>query len=523
MDTPKYYGGFKKGGSTTHTSSSGSSHGGHGGSFGPTYYGHTSSSGSTHGGHGGTFGSANQSGTNTVSSTSFDGTSINLLGSLTHVEVPFIKVQIGEYIFGVYDKSTGTATDAQSAYTATKIKFPNYVKGLTITKINGQVNQYRLSIAFPITTNTDPNFFEKVFSSVSDSRKIIFSYGDMAMPSYIYKDEEAIITNVSTVFNAKSPVINYTVDAISSATLLYAGTYTFPGRRAKPSTVIEELLRDSKYKLTELFYGMRDVNKIFDNGLIARDDKIVNIEMKTNISIFDYLVYLVSCMTPTSDVGGLEKSGVYVINVVDDVSGVYQGPYFTVKKMTTGSLRQSALETYTIDMGFPSQNIVTDFSVDNNETYSLYYSYTNSITQEEYRYRINDNGKLEPIYAPLLSSGNPEYKTTEADRSWWTAVTEYPITAQLTLKGLIRPALLMSYVKLNMYYFGKKHISSGLYVISKQVDTIDETGFRTTLSLVRVAGDDEDTNISYTYDVNNNTNNRNNSQIGYKQPITGID
>ena len=81
----------------------------------------------------------------------------------------------------------------------------------------------------------------------------------------------------------------------------------------------------------------------------------------------------------------------------------------------------------------------------------------------------------------------------------------------------------MSYVKLNMYYFGKKHISSGLYVISKQVDTIDESGFRTTLSLVRVAGDDEEENISYTYDVNNATNNRNNSEVGYRPPITGID
>ena len=515
-----YYGGFNWGSNSNHTSSSGSTHGGHGGIWGPTYNGYTSSSGSTHNSHGGTFGSANQTGTQTVSSTFFNGTSINLLGSLTHVEVPFIKVSIGDYTFGVYDKTTSNASDVQGAYKATKIKFPNYVKGLTITKINGQVNKYNLNISFPITTNTDPNFFEKVFSSVSSSRKIVFSYGDMALPSYVYRDEEAIITNVTSVFNAKSPVINYTVEAISSATLLYAGTYTFQARRAKPSTVIEELLRDNKYKLTELFYGMRDLNKVFDNNLIARDDKVVNIELKTNISIFDYLVYLVSCMTPVSDEGGFGKSGLYVINVIDDMTGVYQGPYFTVKKMTTSSLRQSALETYTIDVGFPSQNIVTDFSVDNNETYSIYYDYTNSITQEEYRYRINDNGKLEPVYAPLLSSGNAEYKTTEADRSWWTAVTEYPITAQITLKGLIRPALLMSYVKLNMYYFGKKHISSGLYVISKQVDTIDESGFRTTLSLVRVAGDDEEENISYTYDI---TNNRNNSDVGYRQPITGVD
>ena len=74
----------------------------------------------------------------------------------------------------------------------------------------------------------------------------------------------------------------------------------------------------------------------------------------------------------------------------------------------------------------------------------------------------------------------------------------------------------MSYVKLNMYYFGKKHISSGLYVISKQVDTIDESGFRTTLSLVRVAGDDDDTNVSYSYDVAQ-------AQTRYQFIKTGVD
>lgn len=484
---------------------------------------HTSSSGSTHGGHGGTFGSANTRGTQTILSNTSDGTSINLLGSLTHVEVPFVKVQIGDYTFGVYDRTTSSQERARNAYNDTRIKFPNYVKGLTITKINGQVNQYRLSLAYPITTNSDPNFFEKVFGSVKESRKIVFSYGDMAMPSYIYRDEEAIITNVTSQFSAKSPVINYEIEAISSATLLYAGSYNFPARTAKPSSVIYELLRDSKYNLTEIFYGMRDLNLISMNGVIAQDDKIVRIEMKTNISIFDYLVYLVSCMTPVSDTrSGLSKSGVYVINVIDDLSGVYQGPYFTVRKLTSGSLRPEALETYVIDMGFPSQNIVTDFSVNNNETYSIYYKYTNNLTQSEYKYRINDMGSLEPVYAPLLSSGNSEYKTNEADRSWWTAVTSYPISATLTLKGLIRPALLMSYVKLNMFYFGKKHISSGLYVISKQVDTIDETGFRTTLSLIRVSGDDDE-NIDYTYDTSSSLYSNDTSDNKYKFVKTGID
>lgn len=55
----------------------------------------------------------------------------------------------------------------------------------------------------------------------------------------------------------------------------------------------------------------------------------------------------------------------------------------------------------------------------------------------------------------------------------------------------------MAYVQLNVYYFGKKHINSGTYVITKQVDDISERGFKTTLSLVRIAGESEFGGIDY--------------------------
>jgi hypothetical protein len=47
----------------------------------------------------------------------------------------------------------------------------------------------------------------------------------------------------------------------------------------------------------------------------------------------------------------------------------------------------------------------------------------------------------------------------------------------------------MTHVKLNVYFFGKKHISSGLYIITKQSDIVDFAGFKTTLSLTRVGPD----------------------------------
>jgi hypothetical protein len=69
-------------------------------------------------------------------------------------------------------------------------------------------------------------------------------------------------------------------------------------------------------------------------------------------------------------------------------------------------------------------------------------------------------------------------------------MTQFPVVARLTIKGLMRPALLMAYVKVNVYFYGHKHISSGLYIITRQEDTIDSNGYKTTLSLMRVSGDE---------------------------------
>ena len=103
-----------------------------------------------------------------------------------------VKVTIGSYTFGVYSRQTSNSIkDKYGTYIPYKVQYPDYVQSLQIVKINGQVNQYTLALSYPVTQTSDPNFFEKVLSSVSNTREIIFSYGDASMPAYIYKDEKA--------------------------------------------------------------------------------------------------------------------------------------------------------------------------------------------------------------------------------------------------------------------------------------------------------------------------------------------
>lgn len=88
----------------------------------------------------------------------------------------------------------------------------------------------------------------------------------------------------------------------------------------------------------------------------------------------------------------------------------------------------------------------------------------------------------------MVSSKNDRYHTRPEDVTWFTQVTKYPISASIKIQGLLRPAQLMQYVRLNVVFpGGKKHISSGLYIVTKQNDELSGSGYHTTLGLTRIA------------------------------------
>lgn len=424
----------------------------------------------------------------------------SLIASNARIQAPWIKVAIGAYTFGIFNKTQAADKDQDGFYlSAFNVQYPNYVQRLEIIKINGQVNQYTLNLVYPVTQTDDPNFFEKVLSSVSKTRKIVFSYGDMSMPSYIYKNEEAIITKVNQSFNLKGGgEISYTIKAVSSAALSAGGSWTFSGGKDKPSDRIKKLVKDPKYGLRNLFTGMNASNI---NKLIAGDDKEVELNAKRNISAIDYITYLVGCMIPqgfTTD--QYTSSDIYVLTMHDDTTyddatfadQVINGSYFRVERV---SYKTNKSDAFQIDIGFGNAGtIVTDFSVSDDENYSLLYDYNTKLDVDPYVQRIDNNGKLQTIWAPTVTSKNDDFITRPEDIVWWTKVTKYPIKASITVQGLLRPAILMDHVRLNVIYpGGRKHISSGLYLVTQQRDVIDGSGYRTTLSLIKISGDDSPT------------------------------
>lgn len=411
---------------------------------------------------------------------------MDLISTENFVEAPFIIVKMGEYTFGSY---TGK-TENRALGSAAKVTYPNCMKGLTVVKINGQVNTYTLQMTYAITENDDPNMIEKVFSSIKDSREMTLTYGDWNNPSTIYREETALITSIKSNVSMSSSKIDYTISGVSNALNLNAALYDFPERNAKPSDVIKELLYSSNYGMQNVFTGMINKKDVSNNNLIASDDKVVTIPAKSSTSVLDYTSYLVEHMSSTANKDeSMVKDSIYQMCIMDDTTNQFGGPYFKVKKIDTSNERSTETTAWEIDVGYPGKNFVTNFEIDNDESWSILYDYQDSIAQSSYTYRIDNDGNMVIENSPSLMRSRRNKIVHERNKTWWTQMTQFPITARLTIKGLVRPTLIMDYLKVNVLFYGNKHISSGVYVITKQEDKIDASGYRTTLTLLRVKED----------------------------------
>lgn len=404
----------------------------------------------------------------------------NLVSIPTLVQSPFIIANIGGVTFGTF-----------SGNYRTNATYPNYMESMSVTKVNGTVNTYTLNFHYQVATGQDPNLLDKIFSRATKDRRIILQYGDWMAPNYIYKEEQCIITNVTTRLNMSSSSLDYTLQCTSDAIGLNSTQFNFPARNAKPSDVILQLLSNSKYGLKDVFTGMRNKNVVLSKNLIASNDRKVQLVAQNNTTVLNYLNYLVGCMVDnkTPEENKLSTSK-YFLTINDDYNNDLGGTYFKVSEVSANAAVYNATDTYELDINYPGDNFVTEFSLNNDQSWAILYEYAGDVKQEEYTYNIRDDGTIETLSSPSLLTSSLTNAKSAYKTQWWSYMTEFPITATLTLKGLTRPSMLMTYVKLNVWFAGgQKHISSGTYIITKQTDSITSAGYTTTLTLLRVGGD----------------------------------
>lgn len=388
----------------------------------------------------------------------------------TLVEAPFAELTIGGVTFGTYQKSSIK-------------KYPNYIQSVEATKTNGSINSYKIELIHQVAPGDNPNYIAELLST-NGFEKIRLTYGDGASGTY-FRDVEALLTNVNTSFDFVNNLIRYSLEATSLSYLTATTRMNFAETTSKPSTVIMNLLKNKTAAITDYFSGMEDVNKVAELGLIPTNDAEVKIEAVKNKNIIEYLTYLTSLMTNENK--QIAENSTYYLTINDEqYQGV--GNTFSIKEVVSSNMKVDSL-VYEVDLGYPDNNKVFDFSITSNYAWAAAMKTSSKLTS--YRYDINNSGKV------IKSDGSPIIKNDlnsnayTIDNNTWKQLTRFPITANLTVKGLMAPILLLTYIKINNYYFGSKRITSGLYIVTEQKDTISGNGCRSMLGLTRVAGDDE--------------------------------
>ena len=177
------------------------------------------------------------------------------------------------------------------------------------------------------------------------------------------------------------------------------------------------------------------------------------------------------------------RKSTYYISYENDFKNTMGGSFFKIVESTPQVLNKfNTNSIFEVTVGYPDNNYVMGFSVDNDLAWSLLYE--NASIADEYVYFIDNSGNSGSRYSPNLISSSSILNETQ--KNWWTQMTHFPINASLTLKGMMKPVMLMDYIIVNVVFYGQKHITSGVYTITGQKDTLSGEGFRTTLALTRV-------------------------------------
>jgi hypothetical protein len=107
------------------------------------------------------------------------------------------------------------------------------------------------------------------------------------------------------------------------------------------------------------------MNKNNLDTYIAGNDKVVEIKAKQNISVLDYISYLVSCMYAEEDSDIENPNSVYVLTIDDNSMYNYeddtiQGAYFKVEKVSYDTEKSDA---YEVDIGYNTCSIINLFKI----------------------------------------------------------------------------------------------------------------------------------------------------------------
>lgn len=397
--------------------------------------------------------------------TKFEGdiSGSSLPATVNYVEAPYAKITLGGVSIGTYKQGS----------------YPNYVTGLSVKKTNGSLNEYTINLVHQVASGDNPNYIDNLISA-NGYNKIQIEYGD-AQAGIAYRDINALLIDVKSEFDFFNNCISYTLSATSSSAMSAVNRRNYAAVKDKPSNIITNMLYETG-ELLDYFPAMKSRDFVNSNNLIPSDDIEVAIDAVTNTTPLNYMNKLVSSMKSNSG------DYIYYLNINDEDN---LGSYFNIQQIKTKMTTSMFPLVYEVDINYPDEkSLVYNFSVNTDFSWPLAYEYGGSFPT--YDYSILNNGNIiSRESAANLKTALTTNNRFISDKNWWTNVTEFPILATLEIKGLTSYLLLLNYIKVNVFYFGNKRDSSGIYIVTGQEDSLSGDGFKTKLNLLRVAGDNQ--------------------------------
>lgn len=387
-----------------------------------------------------------------------------LLSFPTWVQAPTVVITLNGITIGGY----GNSGD----------KYPNYIRGLEAVKLNGRINEYTINLVHQIRFGEDPNTIDKLLSNAGYENKIHIKYGDSSVGMY-YNEVEAVIRDVTYNESPQSSTITYTIKAISSIGVSTSAYGNYASVTDKPSNIIRNLLYDNPNTsrvLQDKFAGMRDRQLVEKYGLIPNTDEVTTIGAMNNVDVVTYLTHVISCMQ--------NDLSTYYLNYIDDKDNKLGGNHFKITEVSKTSVADNTIgQCYYVNVGYPTNNNVLNFTVDEDIYFPMIEEYQGGI--KEYDYDIDNSGNIIQRQVNNMLTDNFGNQGN-AESGWWNFITNYPIKSSLTIQGLISPIMLMTDIYIDANYYGWTDYTSGIYKVTGQIDKIDSTGCTSTLKLIKV-------------------------------------
>ena len=236
--------------------------------------------------------------------------------------------------------------------------------------------------------------------------------------------------------------------------------------------------KETSIQLLGFLEGMRNKAETLAKGYIPTNDDTVYIPGLKDASLLERLMQLVSYMHDSSVIGSS-----FFLSFGDTVNNT---AFFKITEISQTDISSDNVKNcYYLDVGYPGNSFVTSFTINSDVYWPMFYKYAGTIPN--YSYDIDYSGKLISKQVNPLLLDNKYQEIDVRQMNWWEFVKTYPISASVTIKGLMKPTLLMENVYVYAQFYGEEDMATGLYSIISQQDTINGSGNFTTLELLRIS------------------------------------